>query len=90
MAFYTQEGNITIWDRSTLYSIRGLFKVGYADDALRCSALQQPHQRVPSDLHGALRAELLTAEAADAFAAVDDRLFALHGDRVRRTDLCAC
>ena len=50
--------------------------------------LQNPHQCVPADLHGALRTELLTAEAADAFAAVNDRLFALHADRVRRTDLC--
>ena len=40
----------------------------------------------PLDLQGALRAELLTAEAADAFFSVDDRFFILNDDRLGGTD----
>ena len=31
---YTEEGNITIWDRATLYALRGLMKVGYAKEGI--------------------------------------------------------
>lgn len=31
----TSEGSETVWDRSTLYALRGLFAAGYADEAYR-------------------------------------------------------
>ncbi|MBQ4289715.1 MAG: hypothetical protein II719_00805 [Clostridia bacterium] len=33
--FLTSEGNETIWDRSTLYSLRGIFASGFTDEAMR-------------------------------------------------------
>ncbi len=31
---YTEEGNITIWDRATLYALRGIMKVGYVKEGI--------------------------------------------------------
>lgn len=33
--FLTSEGNETIWDRSTLYSLRGIFASGHTDEAMK-------------------------------------------------------
>ena len=93
-AFYTQEGNITIWDRSTLYSIRGLFKVGYADDALHClraySEERLLRERTPYAVE-AIRSEdgrgwageskksHLSAESCVLCLAVTDGLFGIEG-----------
>ena len=51
--------------------------------------LQNPHQCVPADLHGALRAELLAAEAVDAGLAVDRGKLMFHPDGLGRTNLRA-
>ena len=97
-AFYTEEGNKTIWDRSTLYSIRGLYKAGYIDDATQC--LQEyvkerlVRERTPyaveairdDDGRGWLGESMkshLSAESCVLCLAITDGLFAIEATGLR-------
>lgn len=97
-AIYTEEGNITIWDRSTLYSIRGLFKVGYIDEAINClleySKERLVRERTPyaveairsDDGRGWLGESMkshLSAESCVLCLAVTDGLFGIEGTGLR-------
>ena len=93
-AIYTEEGNITIWDRSTLYSIRGLFKAGYIDEAANClleySKERLVRERTPyaveairsDDGRGWLGESMkshLSAESCVLCLAITDGLFGIEG-----------
>ena len=53
------------------------------------SRIQQSGDGGTANIHGALGAELLTAEAADAAAPIDVRSFVLHRDSFGRADVSA-